>query len=85
MIDFTHRLQHYDDEKPEDINLVDSVDSASGRAEAIITMLQGDFFQGSNELTNETVFSALEAIRLECIDIRRTVEHYYYAQKNPNK
>ena len=38
-----------------------------------------------NELNNETIFSALDAVRLECLDIKKTVEHFHQAKKNPNK
>jgi len=76
MIDFKHRLEPYDQNDPSKGELLDCVDCSSKRAEAIIMMLQGDFIHGMNELNNNTVFSALEAIRLECIDIKKTVEHF---------
>ena|GEM_PF-2437172 len=84
MVDLTHRLEGYDNTAPDSSSLSDSIYSASGRASAIITMLQGDFVDGMNELTNETVYSALEAIRLECLDMRKTVEHFDAAQKSPS-
>lgn len=76
MTNFNHRLEPYNQNDPSKGDLLDFVGSSSGRAEAMIVMLQTDFIHGMNELNNNTVFSALEAIRLECADIKQTVEHF---------
>ena len=85
MMDFSHRFEGYNDTPFTTLSLTDSISSSSRRAEAIINMLQSDVVEGRNELTNETVFEAMEAVRLECIDIKKTVEYFNQAQKSPTK
>lgn len=79
-----HRLNSYAAAKPEPYDVSNAIDAMTGRASAVINLLQGEFaFDSDSRLNDEIIFQALQSIEMELQDIKSTVEHFYQANKKP--
>lgn len=80
-LNLPHRNSEYDTAKPNLTGLVDAYINTSDRAEAVVHLLQGQFIgENSGTLNDSVMFSALESIRHDLLDMKVLIEHYHEAQ-----
>ena len=83
-MNLNHRLNSYSAAQPAAHDLTNAIDAMTGRAFAVISLLQGEFAHDSDSrLNDEIIFQALQSIEMELHDIKATVEHFYQANKKP--
>lgn len=81
-LDLSHRNSEYDTEKPCLTGLVDAYTNTSDRAEAVVRLLQSQFIgENSVTLNDSVMFSALESVEHDLLDMKTLIEHYHKAQK----
>ncbi len=73
-INFKHRLNGYQNSS---CGLFDAVNAMSGRATAILIMIQSDFVIDDERLCDEIILNALEAVACEINDIKEIVNQYH--------
>ena len=81
-LDLSHRNLEYDTAKPSLTGLIDAHTNVSDRAEAVVHLLQSQFISENIEDLNDSVmFSALESVRHDLLDMKALIEHYHEAQR----
>lgn len=79
----SHRLENNDFNNLSTVGLIDAIDSMSMRAEGIIVMLQNEFTEEREKSFNDnTIFQALSSVKMEILDIRKTVSNFHEEHRN---
>jgi len=72
-----HRLDLYDPKNPEPFGIADVIETKTSQSCAILALIQSEFTgESKDKLSDEIIFSALQSVYLELIDIKNIVNHY---------